>query len=48
MPDRDLQAPWVDEIPDFLDEEEYEDDEYIYDEDFEYESARDMEYEDSL
>ena len=41
--DFDLQASWIDKPPDYYDEEETE-----YDEDFEYESRRDMELEDEL
>ena len=41
MNDRDLQAPWIGYAKDYWDEDEIE-----YDEDFEYESRRDMEVED--
>jgi hypothetical protein len=41
---RDLQAPWIGYDSDYLDEQE----EMEYDEDFEYESRRDMELEDEI
>lgn len=42
--DFDLQAPWIGKPPDYYDDEE----ETKFDEDFEYESRRDMELEDEL
>ena len=40
---RDLQAPWIGSPPNYWDEEETE-----YDEDFEYETQRDMGVEDEM
>lgn len=42
MMDRDIQAPWIGN-PDYG--IRYEEDDYDYDEDFAYETARDMEME---
>lgn len=43
MRDCDLQAPWIG-----YDEDYWEEDELEFDEDFEYESRRDMEVEDEI
>ena len=43
MMDRDLQAPFIGYASDYWDDEETE-----YDEDFEYESRRDMEWGDGI
>lgn len=46
--DRDLEAPWIGKPPDWYADDELDGEIHEYDEDFEYESRRDMEMEDEV